>query len=152
MQLPAGATGFGFRSAPEASPFTEFQAVCHVVARAARVRRVQACAAYADGSCANFHWAEFDKGSHHVWALLNAHAPLLAFADALPRFGQISFVDDPPLAEAFAVAGGLTALSAAQLTADLSAGACTLLHRVERDQIRHWQPATVGEVVFNHWG
>ncbi|KKD09021.1 hypothetical protein [Streptomyces sp. WM6386] len=97
----------------------------------------------------NFHCATLDDHAGTHFALFHAHHPLIAFVHE-QRSWYTEFVDPPAWA---AVLGdhGFTVLSASRLLLPIRKADTSALTAAEREQIRHWQRDTVGEVLFNSW-
>ncbi|MBM7648683.1 hypothetical protein JOC78_001629 [Bacillus ectoiniformans] len=103
----------------------------------------------------NFFEAVIDNGSKRLHILLNAHYPLVAFASSVET-GHITFYDEPALAEEFkgfyvCEARELNQLLQVKRTPDFTISHQHDLNTAELSQIMHWEPNTIGEIVFNFW-
>ena len=146
MILPRGITGF--RSVnTEPPPFLDekaFYRICHALARenGGVVTEVDT-----DTAARNFYSAKLSRYDQSVFILQNIHYPYIAFAqrDASSRFVLIAppdwlqMSDDP-----------VRVLSPNELNQDWH-GLCGELSPEELEQIRYWNPQTVGEIIFNMW-
>ena len=100
-----------------------------------------------DTAARNFYSAKLSRYDQSVFILQNIHYPYAAFAqrDASGGFilaGQpewLKLSEDP-----------VRFLSLAELNQDRS-GLCGELSPEELEQIRYWNPQTVGEIIFNTW-
>ena len=148
MKLPPGATGFHPRPGDRAD-LRAFTAVCHHAARAIDATVTGVTPA---GVTPNFHQVDIAHDERHVAILRHATLPIIAFA----RPGNngdvtVTFVDHPALAAAIGELTDALILTVEQLQTSLAQADLSALGREEHDQIRHWQPRTVGELMFNFW-
>jgi hypothetical protein len=153
--LPGGVTGFWDRG-DEPLTVTDvraFRGHCHDAARRAGGRVVSVTRPNPEGLCRNFAVGVFALPAGEVAAVLNAHHPLVAFADP-PADGETSlrFRDCPELAAALGSFGVYRVASAAELEQPPTPAALGDLSEVEREQVAYWEPQRVGDVVFNWWG
>lgn len=116
MVLPGGVTGFGDRG-DEPLAVTDvraFRGHCHKAARQAGGLVVSVGHPNPDGLCRNFAVAVLALPAGELAAVLNAHHPLVAFADP-PADGEMAlrFRDCPDLAAAFNSFGVYRVASAA---------------------------------------
>ena len=93
---------------------------------------------------------DFDAGA--VAVVLNAHFPVIAFADP-PKEGEISlrFVDSPKLADTFRSFGVYTVVDRTVLLESVNASHWKQLASAEMERLRYFKPRCVGEVIFNCW-
>lgn len=146
MILPRGITGFWSVNAAPFSLLDEkaFCQMCHALARK-NGRTVTELDT--DTAARNFYSAKLGRYDQSVFILQNIHYPYAAFAqrDASGGFilaGQpewLKLSEDP-----------VRFLSLAELNQDRS-GLCGELSPEELEQIRYWNPQTVGEIIFNTW-
>jgi hypothetical protein len=66
---------------------------------------------------------------------------------AISRPATSDFTYEPGIADAL----GPRVLTTAELDLPIDRFDLTALGRAERAQIRYWQPATVGDLLFNEW-
>lgn len=101
----------------------------------------------------NFHEAVLRlTGQEQVAVLRHGLLPLLAFArPRSPDECAIAFTDHPDLSTAISELSDLHIATAAELSAPLSEVDLTDLSDAEHRQIAYWNPATVGELLFNFW-
>ena len=95
----------------------------------------------------NFYFAKLSQYDQSIFILQNVHYPYAAFAqrDASGGFilaGQPGWLQLPE--------GSVRFLSLSELTRDWH-GLCGDLNPEELEQIRYWNPQTVGEIIFNTW-
>ena len=146
MILPRGITGFwSVNSAPP--PFLGekvFRQMCHALAQKSggTVTEVDT-----DTTVRNFYFAKVGRYDQSVFILQNIHYPYVAFAqrDTSGGFIQTNQPEWLQLLE-----GPVKFLSLAELSQDWSS-LCGELSLEELEQIRHWRPQTVGELIFNVW-
>ena len=102
-----------------------------------------------DLSARNFYAAQIAFRSRELCLLLNVYAPYAALAPA-PLEEPLRFLDWPEHWPA--ALPQYRCLSSADLTAPCPPEqALTALSRAERDQVRHWDPQTMGELLFDFW-
>lgn len=148
--LRYGITGFWVAGAQPA-PRVEQKAVMSAAHSAARqAGRTVGRATWAE-HC-SFHEISIARGQSASAVLFNASYPLIAFA-ALRDEGEtrLEFVDDEPLAAAFNALSPFRALSVAELKRPFGPEDLASLNEAECQQVTYWQPATVGDLVFNFW-
>ena len=146
MILPRGITGF--RSVnTEPPPFLDekaFYRICHALARenGGTVTEVDT-----DTAIRNFYSAKLSRYDQSVFLLQNIHYPYAAFAqrDTSGGFIWISQPEWLQLPE-----GSVRFLSPSELTRDWH-DLCGELSPEDLEQIRYWDPQTVGEIIFNTW-
>jgi hypothetical protein len=145
--LPRGVTGFGPPD-PRRTPvdFGVFMAAVHAVAERLGIQVVRGSAG-CEGT--QFHSAELDDGGRPTQVWCNCYLPLIAFA--IDDWQSTTFVDHERLRDGFEADHGFTVLSRDELERPVDEEALSELHPIERDQIRRWAPATIHEIVFNHW-
>ena len=146
MLLPRGITGFWSVNA-NPPPFLDekaFRRMCHALARenGGTVAEVDT-----DTVSRNFYSAKLSRYDQSVFLLQNIYYPYAAF-DQRDADGR-SILTGPPewlrLPE-----GTVRFLSPAELNQDWR-GLCSELSPEELEQIRYWNPQTVGEIIFNAW-
>ena len=102
-----------------------------------------------DLSARNFYAAQIAFRSRELCLLLNVYAPYAVLAPA-PLEEPLRFLDWPEHWPA--ALPQYRCLSSAELNAPCPPEqALTALNRAERDQMRHWNPQTMGELLFNFW-
>lgn len=158
-RLPRGSTGF-WRPSESPRPDellsrTELRARVH-----AACRRSSWSPASVDDSLRtrNYYQAILTghRGAPDLQVVANPFVPCVAAAHVARREDgeieaefQLRFVElDPTLREAFA---DLAILSPEALRAPLTPPALAELAPAELEQVAYWNPATVGEVLFNLW-
>lgn len=139
VQLPRGATGFRHVDSPPLAPvdLRAFKAMAHSVGHVLDFHPA--------GPTPNFHLLTLRLPSGDLGVVCHASLPLIAFAP-VPFDG--SFLSRPDLSSSFF---GFDTLTAEALATPLARADLSLLDEAEHRQIRHWRPATVGELLFNHW-
>jgi hypothetical protein len=153
VELPHGITGFRDADDPPLPlcDVADFRGHCYAAARTLN-GRVVAVEAPSRGVETNFARGVLELPTGRVAVLLNAHFPLIAFAEP-PAEGEgfVRFTDSPGLAEAFGNFGIYEVVGASELAAPLTPEQRRRLAPAEREQIEYWQPRRVGDVVFNFW-
>lgn len=153
MELPRGITGFRYFNDPPLpqSDLTLFRTHCFTSARSCGGTLCR-CDANEVRVGGNFEMQVFDLSCGQVAALLNAHYPILAFANASHRNdAPFEFVDHPDLAMQFSTFNAYQILSAASLNEPVEEDSCRQLTVPEHDQIKYWRPDRVGDLLFNKW-
>lgn len=147
--LPRGATGCHPGAAQAPDDLRAFTTLGHYAARATggTVARVLAA-----GVTPNYHRVDIAHRQRLTAVLRHATLPLIAFATP-PEDGAFTtaFLDHDGLAAAVGAVSGLRVMTAAGLCTPLAQMDLSELHPAEHDQIRYWQPYTVGELLFNFW-
>lgn len=121
-----------------------FLQMCHVLARESggTVTEVDT-----DPSARNFYFAELSRYDDSIFILQNIHYPYAAFARRDPSGGFI-WTSQPEWLQL--PEGQVYFLSPDELNQDWR-GLCRDLSPEEQEQIRCWNPRTVGEIIFNTW-
>lgn len=103
----------------------------------------------------SFYKCEVELNNKQLYVLLNAHYPFVAFASVVD-FGNIEFVDVQELAGVFSEQ--FQVLTNEDVNQPLRYGTKqnvllneNQLNQSEIQQIAHWKPKTVGEVIYNQW-
>lgn len=146
MILPRGITGFwGTDTAPP--PHLDEKAFCQMCYSIAMENGGTVAELDTDTYPRNFYSFQIRRHDNAIYILQNVHYPYAAFVqrDAFGGFvltGQPEWLRLP--------IGSVHFLSLAELNRDRS-GLCGELSPEELDQIRYWNPQTVGEIIFNTW-
>ena len=146
MILPRGVTGF--RSVktelPPSLDEKVFRQMCHALTRenGGAVADIDT-----DTALKNFYFAQIRKYDASFFLLQNIHYPYAAFAQ---RDTSGAFVLTNPPKWLRLQEGQVRFLSLTELNQDWR-GLCQELSPEEWEQIRYWQPQTVGEIIFNTW-
>lgn len=146
MILPRGITGF-WSVNTEPPPFLDAKAFCQLCHALALESGGVVTEVDTDTATRNFYSAKLSRYDQSIFILQNIHYPYIAFAqrDAASRFVLISppdwlqLLDDP-----------VRVLSPTELNQDWR-GLCGELSPEELEQIRYWNPQTVGEIIFSTW-
>ena len=101
----------------------------------------------------NFHSALLTKGDTAVSILGHSTYPIFAFSEPLNLNScEIRFVDSGPLTQQLAdLFPNVAIATTAELDRNLTDTDLALLDTVERDQVKYWQPQTLGNAAFNWW-
>ncbi|MEU1520086.1 hypothetical protein ABZ490_49610 [Streptomyces sp. NPDC005811] len=151
IRVARGATGFwGHGDAP--LPQVEvaaFNTVCHAVARSIRGTVAELAPA---GATSNFHVARITAPGMRSNVLCHEALPVIAFTASPPQAGVplTQFSSPPGWAHAFERCG-FRLLDVDELSTPLAMADTGELAEAEREQVRHWCPGTVGELMFNWW-
>jgi hypothetical protein len=152
--LDRGITGFWGLS-EELPPETNFQAFrshCFEVARQSNGRVLSVVNANPTGHYRNYSQATMEIRSEIICVVLNAHYPIVAFAD--PVVGcevHLRFRDSPELAQAFSAFKLYQIALAHELEAQPNPEALLALSPTEHRQVKYWNPQRIGDVIFNWW-
>ncbi|MFF0455446.1 hypothetical protein [Nocardia africana] len=149
--IPRGVTGFWRLGEPPLGQVDEreFRAAVHEVART--VEAVVA-APLSDSLSCNFFRCTIAYSGAERTVVCNRYAPLVALAEPMQSCELgLTFVDDPHVARAFASLSRFEVLSPHDLSRPPADFDLSELGTIELEQIRHWNPQTLGEVVFNWW-
>lgn len=146
MILPRGITGFWRMNTapPSILDEKEFCQMCHVLARknGGTVTEVDT-----DTAARNFYSAKLSRYDRSVFILQNSHYPYAAFAQPDDSGGSI-LTSQPEWLQV--PEGPVWFLNLVELNQDWH-GLCADLSPEELEQIRYWNPQTVGEIIFNTW-
>lgn len=146
MILPRGITGFwGTDTAPP--PHLDEKAFCQMCYSIAMENGGAVTAVDTDTAARNFYSAKLSRYDQSVFILQNIHYSYITFAqrDAASRFVLISPPDWLQLSD-----DPVRVLSPNELNQDWH-GLCGELSPEELEQIRYWNPQTLGEIIFNTW-
>lgn len=154
MLLPGGITGFYDRD-DKPLRFTDsatFRRHCHEAARCVGGCVVSVNTPDTSDVTRNFAIGTLALAGAEVAVLLNAHHPIVAFADP-PGEGEdrLRFRDCPKLAEVFGSFGVYQVVPAAELDEALTPDSLAELSEIERQQVVYWEPTRVGDLAFNWW-
>jgi hypothetical protein len=149
VELSRGITGFrDIDDSPlPLCDLREFRGHCFAVARDLGGR---VCSFETPLHRSNFASAVLEFPSGRIAVLLNAHFPVIAFAEPLNE-DKLRFLDSPELGAQFRGFNIYTVSTVADLTRPLSKEMCQHLAPAERKQVDYWRPACVGELMFNFW-
>ncbi|MBN9524366.1 hypothetical protein J0H58_38605 [bacterium] len=153
MILPCGVTGFCDRTTapPPNTDVRAFRGHCYEAARCVRGTVVSFTNPY-PGVTDNYAVAVLDTAAGAVAVLLNAHHPIVAFADPKGVTGSsFEFRDVPALADYFGGLGVYTVATAAGLNERPAAAHLRDLSPAELKRVKYFEPRRVGEIVFNFW-
>ena len=146
MILPKGITGFGgVDTAPP--PHLDEKAFCQMCYSIAMENGGTVTEVDMDTATRNFYSAKLSSYDQSIFVLQNIRYPYIAFAQRYTsgRFVLISPPDWLQLPD-----GPVRVLSSNELNQDWH-GLCGELSPEELEQIRYWNPQTVGEIIFNTW-
>ncbi len=160
MELPLGITGQQGRKDPVPEPpltdLKAFRAHCHHAARinCATVQTIRD--PYECGSPSNYAVARIrfsDNNVVLVLVLVNQVRPIVAFAKAPSVEWQITFefIDCAKLADAFLEVAEYIIAASEELNRPLLREMCKDLAPREKQGVRYYRPARVGDVIFNYW-
>ena len=146
MILPRGITGFGSINT-DPPLFLDEKAFCRMCHALARENGGAVTEVDTDTAIRNFYSAKVSRYDQSVFLLQNIHYPYAAFAqrEASGRFvltQQPEWLQLPESPVQF--------LSFDKLNQDWRS-LCGELGPEELEQIRYWDPQTVGEIIFNTW-
>ena len=100
----------------------------------------------------SFHETRMAGDDQRLSILFNISYPLVAFSEPTKTGDMhIDFKDHQPLAQAVLHATKFRPLAIAELMRPLQQADLSGLNEAEHQQIDYWQPATIGEVIFNFW-
>ena len=146
MILPRGITGFwSVNTAP--LPLLDEKVFCQMCHTLSRKNGGAVTEVDTDTAARNFYSAKLSRYDQSIFVLQNVHYPYVAFAqrDTSGGFIWISQPEWLRLPE-----GSVRFLSPSELTRDWH-DLCGELSPEELEQIRYWNPQTVGEIIFNTW-
>ncbi|GIF61989.1 hypothetical protein Ais01nite_00240 [Asanoa ishikariensis] len=148
ISLPRGATGFWDAAAgsPKSTDVLAFRTVVHaaVLEVGGKVEGFEAA-----GVTPNFHLLMVRTGDDRVGVVCHELLPWLALVQ--PPDGSLTFRSEPRLAGALHLSAPWRLLDRKTLGTRVNRLDLSTLDRGERDQIAFWQPATLGELLFNWW-
>lgn len=146
MILPRGITGFwSVNTAPP--PFLDEKAFCRTCHALARENGGAVTEMDTDATAWNFYFAKIQRYDASVFILQNVHYPYAAFAQR-DAFGGFLLTRPPQWLQL--PEGPVRFLRPDELNQDWR-GLCGELAPEELEQIRYWNPQTVGEIIFHTW-
>ena len=142
-RLPAGVTGFASGAAPAAVDDRAILGLVHETAR----RYGRTVQGRSDVPAV---------ATYRLWSLVHPYEdPLSVLIHSTCLVVAVkagdAFVDWPPLAPEDVSSIGWRLLTADEAAAPVKPALIAGLGQAEIEQIRYWQPATVADLVFNHW-
>ena len=150
LLLCSGITGF--QPAPTIEK-SEFQHICYSLYGSNVLNFID------DGPAKNFYECIIKVNGKKVHVLLNSQYPFMAFtSNRKIEEHSFPFVDEPELVKM--LEPYYKVLNSSQLNEPIrytqkgkkiTIENVNSLHQAELEQLVHWQPKTVGEVVFNYW-
>ena len=145
MMLPRGITGFW--NGNTAPPFLDEKAFCQMCYSIALENGGTVTELDTNTCPRNFYSAKLSRYDQSVFIMQNIHHPYAAFAGQDDSGGFV-LTSQP---EWFQLpTGAVHFLSLAELNQDWH-NSCAELSPEELEQIRYWNPQTVGEIIFNTW-
>ena len=150
-QLPRGYTGFwDHGSAP--LPTTDARAFAQLCFETARRLGGKVEKISPPDVTPNFHTGTIVGDDYRLAILCHRHLPLLALATApADEVGAVTFVDHPDARTILTSQPLFRLLNLDELHTSLDLVDLSALATAELDQISHWEPHTVGELLFNYW-
>jgi hypothetical protein len=105
------------------------------------------------GVTPNFHSALLTNGDTPISILGHSTYPIFAFSEPLDLHScEIRFVDSAPLTQQLvALFPNVAVATTAELVRNLTDIDLESLDAAEREQVKYWQPKTVGNAAFNWW-
>ena len=105
------------------------------------------------GVVPNFHSALLSKNDESILVVGNSIFPVFAFADpSKSGYLHLEFIDAKALAQRFSeLFPDVTVGSTSELNRKLNDEDLKELGPADLSQFDHWEPKTVGDVVFNWW-
>lgn len=150
MRLPRGATGFWHASDPPAG-MTNLRELTRVIHDAARRTGGQVQGVVSADPGRSFHAFVLAYPDRRLIAVGHVLLPLLALAQPPGEDAVLSFVDDAAVVRSLAVYEPYRLMCPAELSMPVARADLSDLATAEVDQIRYWNPATVGDLLFNSW-
>lgn len=98
----------------------------------------------------NFHYAYVEVAGHYFYILLNQHYPYLACASAVGD-GNILFMNESTVHQSFSTFYQILDTKHLNSRYDQQLLQQWNLNKAELKQISYWKPATIGQIIFNHW-
>jgi hypothetical protein len=150
-----GISGFPGHDRPEVDSL-QFKRLCYMLANQSNGKLLSFEEPHVSQ---NFYKAElgWEYKSTSTFILLNSSYPFVAFASSVQYF-NIKYADDSLSNDVDALSTGLRVLPVDVLNQRLILNERThtllnenSLNTSELNQIFHWKPKTVGEVIFNFW-
>jgi len=130
---------------PPEVPAREFRGACHSVAQDLGLELVS----FAPRNVTpNFHASLFRDRDACFTAICNATYPIVALVDSKAETPPLRYVDRADVTLGFQQLG-FDVVSAHILAQPLTPEDLECLDQAEREQIKHWKPRHMGEVIFN---
>lgn len=143
MILKRGITGFfDVGDCPLAeNDYSAFKQVCYSI-RAKNRELLDICRP----NNTNYFYAQFTSDGQNFYVLLNKYYPVIAFTNEL-TFMNKAFVDFTEISSYFT---GYDMVRAEVLNARFT-NIEHDLSKAETEQIKYWEPISIGNIIFNEW-
>ncbi|MFK0223759.1 hypothetical protein ACIQWN_36940 [Streptomyces vinaceus] len=103
------------------------------------------------GSTPSFHTALIASPTSRFTVLCHEGLQVVAFAASPPQVGSLpDFTPPPAWADVFEMSG-FRLLDVEELSMPLAGADISELAEEELEQVRYWNPSSVGELMFNWW-
>ena len=142
MLLKRGITGFFNVDAGslEENDYTAFQQICYSIIHINNWHLINVC----NPDHTNYFYAQFISNKQNLYVLLNKYYPIAAFTNEL-TMNEKTFIDVPEnLYMNYDIVG-------AEILNSPFTDSQHNLSKAELEQIRYWNPISVGNIIFNEW-
>lgn len=150
MDLPDGISGFHYYTEGDVAPKSDFLSFKQQISAVMSAAGYKPVGYEKSGITPNFHVGLFSKGDVEIAVLCNAEYPVIALAER-PEFCNLQFIELPELEAQLESYTSYRLLTKSQLEAGIEDADLDQLNRAECSQIRYWEPANIGEIIFNWW-
>ena len=94
----------------------------------------------------NYFYANFTYNGHNLYILLNKYYPIIAFTNEL-TLNEKLFID---ISESLIYFSNYDVVGAETLNSEFTNYEHNL-SKIELEQIKYWNPISVGNIIFNEW-
>ena len=150
MIVRVGITSFYSRNVLPEFLFDDFKRIAYACAIPCGYT---VAALFERGVTPNFHTAVLESDNDRVHLLGHSTYPIFAFAEPREDHScQLVFRDQPLISEALQrLYPDVEVASLEELSSPISKSDLEKLDRAEIEQVKYWQPTTIGELAFNWW-
>ncbi len=142
--LPKGITGFGKGLSIAPNYFKEFKQNCYMITNTSKEFHLKEICNPKD---TNYFYTKFIYQNHEIYVLLNKFYPKIAFVNKLSYANKI-FINVDKLALNFS---NYNLPSAEDLNFTFTPQIENQLFKMEIEQVKYYQPISVGNIIFNEW-
>ena len=150
MIIRTGITSFYSKKPLPEFEFSEFKRIAYECAVSSGYKVTKLIES---GVTPNFHTAVLTLADDQIHMLGHSNFPVIAFAEPKEEYiCELVFRDVPEISDSLQrMYPELQIATSTELAATIRKADLELLDRAEIEQVKYWEPATIGELAFNWW-